>query len=516
MHLNPDLKFRLQFIASSKKTDDFAHWQYTEIPDENLNIYTHPELQITYTANPFENTKLIIIGFAIDPNFPDKTNEDILNDLVSRSISFKDLTQKISNLAGRFVFILCMNGYKYVIHDMCGLRTVYYSITNDHIYIASQPLLFKSFFEPIHSDNYKVYTESKHYKNYIEYWLPCGLTLYENINQLMPNHYLNIQENIQVRYWPYKKIEKQDLKEASVKAANFLNNLILSANNRFNLALPLTAGWDSRLLLAASKKYLKNLFIYTLQYRWLVEKSPDIIIPRYIAKKFNLPYNKLDCRKEMNSEFYKIFKSNVDIAHDDYAKITNGMINIFPQNLVTLIGNVSELGRNSFYSEEKQEEVSTSKDLLFDWPEWSEIPFILEYLDNWIKDVRGTCNDTGLDIIDLWYMELFMGGWLTQRILEWDIVHEQFIPYNFRPLIETMLGVPVKYRLHDKPILYENIMKQLWPELLYWPFNPPKWNRRFRFKYFIADQSKKIGLYKVGLKIYTLTYPIYLKLKGYK
>ncbi len=516
MTLDPDLKYRLQFIASSKKTNDFANWQYTGFPDENLNIYTHPDLQITYSTNSVNNLTLILIGFAIDPNFSNKKNEDILNELVDKGFSFQELTRQIANLGGRFVFIVSLNGNKYVIHDMCSLRTVYYSITKDHFYIASQPLIFNCFFKPKPSADYKVYTESQHYKNYLEYWLPCGLTLYENVNQLVPNHYLDIQLNKQIRYWPYKKIEKQDLTEASIKASNTLENLIHSANNRFKLALPLTAGWDSRLLLAASKKYVKNIFIYTLQYRWLVEKSPDIILPRYIVKKFKLPYHKIDCRTEINTEFYKIYKSNVDMAHGDWASITNGMFNKFPKKRVILKGNVSELGRNGFYSEGKYNEVRSSKDLLFDWQDWSEMPFILDYLDNWINSVKGICNETGMDIIDLWYMELFMGGWLAQSMLEWDIIHEQFIPYNYRPLMETMLGVPVKYRLHDKPILYGMIMQQLWPDLLYWPFNPPKWNKRFRFKYFLADQSKKIGIYKAGLKLYNLSYPIYLKLKGYK
>lgn len=515
MQNNPDLKFRRQFIASSKKTEDFKNWNFTEITEQNVFIYTHPDLEITTAISPNNKTKLALIGFVIDPNFPNRQNKNIIEELVSIETSIENLSHKISNLAGRFIFIICINDLKYVINDMCGLRTVYYSFTTDQFYIASNPSLLNKLIELKPSKNYKTYTESNHFKNDIEYWLPSGLTLYENVNHLVPNHYIDLKNNKQIRYWPHEKIKEQNLENATQKTASLLESLILSAKNRFQLALPLTAGWDSRVLLSASKKYIDEIYVYTLQYRWLVDSSPDIKIPKYITKKIGTPYNKLDCRKDMDPKFYQVYKSNVDLAHDDWAKITNGMKDTFPQERVVLKGNVSEIARCSFFPSGKHEEVTSASQLLFDWPEWLELDFIMEYLEIWLKDVKDLCIEFNIDIFDLWYMEIFMGVWQAQGQLEWDIIHEEFTPYNYRPLIETMLGVPIQFRLHDKPILYQEIIKYFWPELLYWPINPPSWNRRHQFKYYVADKLKKIGLYKTGLKIYQLSHPIYLKLKGY-
>ncbi len=516
MSKNPNLVFRRQFIASSKKSDNFPEWQYAEFPGESFHVYAHPDLEITSSLNSDNKIKLVLLGFAINPHFPEKQNTDIIKDLLSSAATVEDCITKISDLAGRFVFILSLNGRKYVIHDMCGLRTVYYSINDEGIFIASQPLLFKNLFNIERSEKYKIYVESEHYKNDIEYWLPGGLTLYENINQLVPNHYLDVSKDEQLRYWPVKKIKEQDLAEATTKSANMLERLMLSAKNRFKIALPITAGWDSRVLLAASKNLVENFFVYTLQYRSLLDKSPDIKIPKYMLRRFNIPFNKLDCRMEMNPEFYKIYKSNVDFAHDDYAKIANGMIDKFPQDKVVIRGNVSEIARCSFYPNGKHDEITSAGQLLAKWPVWNKIPYIIEYLDKWMNDVNELCKENNVDILDLWYMELFMSGWMAQNQLEWDIVHEEFTPYNYRPLIETLLGVPVKYRLRNKPILYEKILNHLWPELMYWPVNPPSWNKRHQFKYFIANLLKKTSLYNSGLKVYQIIYPAYLKIKGYK
>jgi hypothetical protein len=515
MQNNPDLQFRRQFIASSKKIELFKNWDNKEFPEENLFIYAHPDCEITTALSPNNNIKLALIGYVFDPNCPNKQNIDIIDELVSQETSIDSLSQKISNLAGRYIFVICIDNLKYVMNDMCGLRTVYYSLSDDQFHLASNPALLKKIIQLKPSKNYKIYTESKYYKNDIEYWLPSGLTLYDNVDQLVPNHYLDLNKHKQIRYWPYKKIKKQNLEEAAQKTANLLENLILSANNRFKLALPLTAGWDSRVLLATSKKYINDIYIYTLQFRWFVDDSSDIKIPKSITRKFGIPYNKLDCRKEMDPEFYKIYKSNVDLAHDDWAKISNGMKDEFPNNRVVLKGNGSEIARCSLYPTGKHN--VTSANQLPVWnPEFLDLDFILEYLDIWMKDAQKICESFNVDIIDLFYMEILMGGWQAQWQLEWNIIQEEFTPYNYRPLIETMLGVPIKYRLHDKPILYQEIIKQLWPELLYWPCNPPSWNKKYQFKYYIADKLKAIGLYKTGLIIYHSTHPIYLKLKGYK
>lgn len=516
MHHFSNLKFRRQFIASSNKITAFEKWNKTEFTNESLHIKTHPDLEINTITDPEKKLSIALLGFIIDPNFPDQKNKDILEDLVSSFASIDALIRTISDLAGRFIFIICHQNAKYVIHDMCGLRTVYYTISKGEFYLASNPAILKEVLDIKPTENYQTFVESNHIKNDIEYWLPCGQTLYENVDQLVPNHYLDVNNNQQVRYWPFRKIQDQNLEEATLKTSSILESLILSANKRFKLALPLTAGWDSRILLSSSKKYLDSFFLYTLQYRWLIESSPDIKIPKYILKEFKIPYHTINCLKDMDPEFYKIFKSNVDLAHDDWAKITNGMYKSYPHDRTVLRGNVSEIARCSFYPEGKHAEVTSASQLPVAWPEWLELKFIMDYNENWLKNVKDLCKDNNIDIFDLWYWEIFMGGWQAQGQLEWDIIHEEFTPYNYRPLMETMLGVPTKYRLHEKSLLYQKIINHNWPKLLYWPFNPASWNRRHQVKYAISDLLKNIGLYNLGLKFYRFAHPIYLRIKGYK
>jgi hypothetical protein len=65
-----------------------------------------------------------------------------------------------------------------------------------------------------------------------------------------------------------------------------------------------------------------------------------------------------------------------------------------------------------------------------------------------------------------------MGKWQALSTLEYDLVHETFIPFNNRHLLKIMLAAdPKKRKKYD---FYKMIIGELWPELLEIPVNPKK------------------------------------------
>ncbi|MCC7239120.1 MAG: hypothetical protein IT421_06395, partial [Candidatus Brocadia sp.] len=79
---------------------------------------------------------------------------------------------------------------------------------------------------------------------------------------MLPNHYLNLKTGLCKRYWPNKPFQNLSLEEGLEKSSNILKALMKSASNRFDLTVGLTAGLDSRLVLAASKE-ISNKLSYT-------------------------------------------------------------------------------------------------------------------------------------------------------------------------------------------------------------------------------------------------------------
>lgn len=190
--MNLNLKYRRQYVAGFEESDRFHNWQHIEFQKECLHIYAHPNLEMT-SAKSRDDIKLVLLGIAIDPKHPKRSNQDIANELTNASVdSVERFSDFITNLAGRFVIILSRSSQIYVFNDACGLRSVYYADVDGKKFITSQPLLFSEFFYLKPRDRYYKFCESSYKLNSPEYWLPSGLTLYENVWQLMPNHYLDL------------------------------------------------------------------------------------------------------------------------------------------------------------------------------------------------------------------------------------------------------------------------------------------------------------------------------------
>lgn len=81
-----------------------------------------------------------------------------------------------------------------------------------------------------------------------------------------------------------------------------------SASNRFDLAFGLTAGLDSRLVLAASKEISNKISYITVRQIDKPDNYPDIIIPSTLLSKLGLKHDVVKSSFIINDEFINIFK----------------------------------------------------------------------------------------------------------------------------------------------------------------------------------------------------------------
>jgi hypothetical protein len=513
INLDSNLKYRNQFIITPEPVSCFPGWQHSYFIGDKVFIYAHPSLSLETISNKKENIKIVLLGYIVHPDFPKKSNIELLTDLVAKTNSLSDFTKNIIDFAGRYVFIISIDSNIYIMSDAGGLRSVFYTVHAGEKYVATQPLIFNEILPLETSANNELYFNSRHYKEDLEYWVPSGVTLYDNINHLIPNHYLDISSLEQVRFWPIKNLKKYNYESGSEKAADYLKKLLYAVSLRFNLTLPLTAGVDSRILMAASKSFNHNLFYYTLLYSRHDKTSYDINIPKHILKKFKRKHHIINCQLESNPAFLEFYKKNVDLAHEDWAKNLYGMFNEFPIGSVDLKGNVSEIARCVLYPDGKHPKITSLSQINMYLSEFDQMPFIMNKLEEWFKDAITVSNNTGYEILDLFYWEIRTGSWYAQANNEMDILTETFTPFNYRPLLETMLGVPAVYRQREASQMHKKIITLLWPELLYWPVNK-RWNNRDKLKYYMADKFKKYGGYKSAKMAYQLIHQYYLNIKA--
>lgn len=489
------LIYRRQFVLSPVKCTSFYDWQYTRIG--HYNLYVHPDVQLTTIESADKNISISLVGYIIDTQSPDKQDIDILRDIQNDAHSIQKLVIDVTYLSGKFVLFVKNACDTYIFHDPCGLRRVCYAFDGPHHFVGSQPYIFQHFMELKQSDVSSLYFSSAYVRKNIEHWLPSKLSLYENTCHLMPNHYLTLSTLQQERFWPTKKLPQNAVLKVVREASDLLVRQIAAAKNRQQLALSLTSGWDSRVLLAASKNISPEIYYYTLQYRDLNPRSPDIKIPQKILGALNIHHHLIPCTKDAPLRFQSIYENNTPLAHfKDLGEIAFNLYQGFPQDRLAVHGCCSEIARCVYYKSGTHPPVTSAEQIGGLISGWRELPFIHHQIDQWFASAKDVAEETGIDILDLFYWEQRLGSWLAQGQLEWSIAQEGFAPFGHRRIQEFLLSVPTNMRSRPDFTLYKLLAQYMWADVLSQPVNPQTIKKK------TLQMIKKTRAYHIAKRMY--------------
>ncbi|MHA7831047.1 MAG: hypothetical protein ACX93O_08095 [Flagellimonas sp.] len=484
-----DSLFRRQYLVSPRELDIDDDFNYKKI--DSWHIYSHKDCSLSVAKRLDRN--IILFGNIIDPENFDFSNEDIINYLI-QSENLDDFINDLYRMAGGFVLMIKLDKEYLVFNDACGLKTVYYHQAKEGAYLCSQPLLLKKYLGIERSEQGKSFLESNYIKKNKEFWIPAGMSLFKDVYHLLPNHLLSIKRMEQSRFFPNKKLAKLELNDAVEKFSVELQKIIKAINYRYSLALPITAGWDSRIILSACKPYLENIEFFTLKYRNLSLKAMDIKIPSILLNKIDRIHNIINTDYKIDKNFKKLYESNVDIPHfNDWGIIAYGMGKSKLKNRVSLKGSCSEIARCFYYpTGETKEEIDISDILAFTLYDWSEFSFFKKHLSNWLCDI-GILKKMGYVAEDFFYWEHRVGSWQAQSQLEWDIVQETISPFNNRKLLDIALAIPPKFRSSPNYTFFAKVIDKLWPELMEVPINPISLKTKL-IRYFLS--KTKLGSFR--------------------
>ena len=323
------------------------------------------------------------------------------------------------------------------------------------------------------------------------------------MDQLVPNHYVDVERNTQIRYWPLRKVRALEPEEGLDLLGPLLQRTMAAAAKRFDLAMAMTAGMDSRLVLAASKGIATDLFFYTLKYRDLSERSADIKISKTLLERLGYKHHILDCTGPSAELFLEIYGENTPMAHgNDWGSIAYGIYRNYPQEKMAIRGNCVEIGRNysPLYKMIKQ---SLSVDNILEIQSgWKDFSYARDCIEQWFIEVQEVhkVGELGYDPMDLFYWEHRIGSWQAQSQLEWDMVQEMFTPFNNREIVEIMLGVNEEYRTNPADFsFFQDLIDSLWPEVRKVPINP-KSNKQKLISH-LKSVFKTLGVFHLSRKL---------------
>jgi hypothetical protein len=277
-------------------------------------------------------------------------------------------------------------------------------------------------------------------------------------------------------------VASRTLEDGARQGAEFMRQVVCGVAKKRPIALPVTAGLDTRLLLAASREVKRRVeyFCYSPNPKeFAAEDDEDAKTAATLADSLGFDINNFHFDRAADENAADRFSRNASFhtAAKAVLQICSAFVDRGPQGRLILNGNVSELCRN-FYGVLPG---STPARIWAHLMEMADSSLAMEEVGSWLRGLRPAEALGGLELSDLFYWEFRIGGWQSLLQLQMSPFVEMFTPYNCRSFLETMLGVDLKYRSGPEYALYEKMIEYLWPECLSVPINPAR-GRRWRRK----------------------------------
>lgn len=480
------LRYRRQYLIAPYAIDSPFFSNHLIISDD-IHLYAHVDLNLTCSAA--DSRKVVLLGDMFDFRNPHYDNQRIIDDLITAS--YKEFLVRISDYCGRFVLIYQDVSNVYLVTDAASSRKVYYFKHTDGVFCASQPHLIARVLNigPSQKESRTDFYSSKEFERLHNSNIG-NTTCYDNIYQLIPNHYLELSTCKSFRFWPNKRIDTLPLQRVVDTCANMLKGYITGISNRYPIMLPVTSGKDSRLLLSATRDIRDKVYYYVIQRSGQPNNHHDLVIPDRLLKSLNLKFHILHPDLNIDSDFEKIYFENNRHGSSYYLPVIYNYYLNFSDS-VNLPGIFAETAVDYFQTINKPVTPSLIAKIIgverFDYAH--------EYYKMWLEESEITCKLNSMNILNLLYWEERMPNWGTQVQLDKDIAQDEILPYNSRRLIETMLCAPVEFRIKPEYRLQREITRRLWPETLTEPYNA-------NIKHKILKLSKRLGIMKPTKYIY--------------
>ena len=446
MEIKKENRYRGQFLFT-RDTVTTLGWDKIDI--NGFNLHFHNELMITCSVDG--DRELVMLGSIYDWEMPAHTNQELLDSLC-RTDTFDSFLKQLSKYLGEFVIIYKETGKLILLNDATGQHQIFYDTS--FTTFGSQPKLLNEFIVPLpHTDRdlIEFYKSNLFHANKL---FISDTTHLENVQHLLPNHYINVYEKSVIRYYPLEQINPVPVNEAVPKVCMMLKGYIKSVALRRKIAMAFTGGIDSRVLFFSSLEEECKYYVYKRSK--MSDSFYDFTIPKIIAEKNDRAFEVIPF-----TDTYEDYLDSIDFPRDFHKPAK------YFKDRIYLNGNISEMTRNMYGSLKKV----SAQDLSI-FKGYGRFKPVIKVYEKWLKDAD-YIKSKGYNVLNLFHWEQGLGIWVAKGKIEDNAAGMDVVsPFNSRDLLTLLLSVPSKYRnFHDNK-LYYSILLELSPNALDLPINP--------------------------------------------
>ena len=441
-------------------------------------LAAHPALP-AFDIRDGERTVGWLLGYAIGPDGEMVLGEVTLPPRGAGITAADAFLLFVESFAGRFIAVLLGGDAERVYLDPTGSLSAVYCPSQEMV--AATPSLVPYTDETRDNDalieGMAILERNGFY--------PFGLTPRHGIERLLPNHYLDLRTWRAHRFWPRGDFAiTSDVPGTVERMAHATRRNIEAVARRYPLWLSLTAGMDSRMLVACARRVLDRVEFFTFSLDDHAARV-DCDIAQRLAARFELRHRVLPFvpPHERDSDLW-LFRTGGCVAERRGREVVRTYRQLDPERAETP-GMVGELGRHACFSEARPFPAIHSGEQVLAIAKLAAPPQACERGDQWLADLPVRDRASILAVI---YIELRLAAW--GGLLPYaDPVSTRFRLYPLceRRIVEWMASLPPDYR--ERQQLGPDLIRVFWPELAEIPFN-----RYVGWKHF--ERSVKFNIWR--------------------
>ncbi len=293
-------------------------------------------------------------------------------------------------------------------------------------------------------------------------WFPAGLTAHRGIKRLLVNHYLDLDSATAHRHWPVEEIRTTDNpSEACLSIAGVARKTIGALRKEGDIAVTLTAGNETRLLLACCRDIAQELDFVTVSGP---ETRLDCFTAGKLAENTGLRHRLLPVLYA-DAAGRELWHARTGHCMGGSNMSTHPSIGPMANLEYFIVGLGGEIGRGFLWRDKDTAQTKLNAETLERRMGMRSHTRVREAIGEWLVGVQRF--DSFLQL-DLAYLELRMGCWgYALSYVSPDVVH--ISPLISRESYSMMLSLPPQWRRSNMLIVHT--IERLWPELLCHPIN---------------------------------------------
>lgn len=431
-------------------------------------LYVHPWLTVAAAGDT--DQFVIILGICVPTGGAD---EDSAQALLGQLRAGEDrFLQALDHYAGRYAIVYGSTAQPRVVQDATAMRSVFYAPG----IVASHALLVeRALGGDIRRD------DLPH-----RYGYPGNRTPYGRTRLLIANTLYDIAANEVHRFWPRQALPERSVEGAAAVCLAAASRALRHVAVDRPIKLALTAGLDSRTMLAVALHSGVEVEAYTYG------RGPDTLLDRGfaadLADRHGIRHEvvpSVPMRQDLAS---RLAEAHYSGHHRNAVASLRAWIS--DPNAVAVTANLLEIGR-SFYKGRRDAGMEpprtaaamsalhyhgmgrATKEAITEYGHDRYMEVATDAFQDFIDTTRLGEVEGLLDPFDQFYWEHRMSAWHGTAMVERDFYAEAFIPFNSRAIFEAMLSVPHVER--DAGSVQRALIELVDSSLLDLPINPTAW-----------------------------------------